>query len=110
MHDGALAARLLRPRAQLDGPGPHFSTLESTMAAKSVTSTRLEELACRVYAEFAEMPGMHLTFDQVRRLGNLSAADCEQVLAFLVGAGLLRQDAHLRFCQGAASARGPSMH
>jgi hypothetical protein len=53
--------------------------------------SRLEDLAWLIQAEFAEMPGMHLTFAQVKRLWNLSAADCQAVLGYLVLSGRLAQ-------------------
>lgn len=59
----------------------------------------LEDVAARVTgiaqvidSEFHEMPGMRLTRPQVRRLWNLSDAECEQVLEYLCKAGLLTQD------------------
>lgn len=59
--------------------------------------TRLDDMAWVIESEFREMPGMRLTFPQVRRLWNLSADDCERVLDYLVGAGLLNQDEDDRF-------------
>jgi hypothetical protein len=65
---------------------------------------RLEEIVWLVDAEYREMPGMHLTFDQARRLFGLSAADCRRVLDHLVGVGMLMEDAGHRFCRRADSA------
>ena len=59
--------------------------------------TRLEDLAWLVQSEFAEMPGMRLTFAQAKRLWNLSHADCDSVLHYLVSAGQLTRDEHDRF-------------
>jgi hypothetical protein len=59
----------------------------------------LAELAWLVNAEYKEMPGMHLTFDQARRLFGLSAADCRRVLDHLVAVGILMEDAAHRFCR-----------
>ena len=61
----------------------------------------LEDLAWTIQAEFNEMPGMRLTFAQVRRLWNLSIDDCRRVLDDLVSAGRLMQDADGRFCRDA---------
>ncbi len=60
---------------------------------------RFERLIIRVQAEFEEMPGMHLTFAQVRRLLGLSREDCEVVLDRLVHAGRLSRDENDRFCR-----------
>lgn len=60
---------------------------------------RIEHLVTRVQAEFEEMPGMHLTFAQVRRLLGLSPEDCEAVLDRLVCAGTIARDENDRFCR-----------
>jgi hypothetical protein len=59
----------------------------------------LEELVWLVDAEYKEMPGMHLTFDQARRLFGLSDADCRRVLDHLVTVGILMEDTAHRFCR-----------
>jgi hypothetical protein len=61
--------------------------------------THLEDLAWIIRSEFQEMPEMHLTFSQVKRLWNLSTDDCELVLDYLLDAGLLDQDEDDRFCR-----------
>ena len=61
--------------------------------------TRLDDLAWLIDAEYKEMPGMRLTFEQVKRLWNLSADDCGKVLDYLVSSGLLTQDDDDRFCR-----------
>lgn len=61
--------------------------------------TRLDDLSWLVDTEFREMPGMRLTFSQVRRLCNMSPQECAQVLDYLVSAGLLTQDANDRYCR-----------
>jgi hypothetical protein len=58
---------------------------------------RLEDLAGLIQAAFAEMPGLHLTSAQVKRLWNLSAADCKAVLDYLVLSGRLAQGGDDRF-------------
>jgi hypothetical protein len=65
----------------------------------------LEELVWLVDAEYREMPGMHLTFDQARRLFGVSAADCRRVLDYLVATGVLTEDPAHRFCRRADAAR-----
>ena len=59
----------------------------------------LEDLAWLVDAEYREMPGMRLTYEQVKRLWNLSSADCDKVLEYLVSAGRLTIDRDGRFCR-----------
>jgi hypothetical protein len=58
----------------------------------------LGDLAWLIEAEYREMPGMRLTFAQVRRLWNLPADKCARVLDYLVHAGVLVQDDDERFC------------
>ena len=58
-----------------------------------------EDLAWRITNEFTEMPGMHLTFGQIKRLWHLSHDDCAMVLDYLMDQGLLTRDAHDRFCR-----------
>jgi Fic family protein len=60
----------------------------------------LQDLAWLIDAEYQEMPGMRLTFAQVRRLWNLSADECTRVLDYLVDSGVLTQDEDHRFCRG----------
>lgn len=43
----------------------------------------------RVRAEFLEMPGLHLTREQIQRLCGVEAATCGLVLETLVRAGFL---------------------
>lgn len=50
------------------------------------------KIASLIHAEFREMPGMRLTEAQVRRLWNLSEAECGAVLRHLVGCGHLVRD------------------
>ena len=59
----------------------------------------LKELAWLVDAEYREMPGMRLTFEQAKRLFNLPTADCRRVLGHLVDAGILIEDVGHRFCR-----------
>ncbi|MGB2716543.1 MAG: hypothetical protein WBC51_20335 [Vicinamibacterales bacterium] len=61
----------------------------------------LQDLAWLIDAEYREMPGMRLTFAQVRRLWNLSADECARVLDYLVSSGVLTQDDDRRFCRQA---------
>ena len=72
------------------------------VSALQPSLTHLEDLAWSIRAEFREMPGMHLTFAQVKRLWNLSPDDCELVLEYLLSAGVLTQDEDNRFCRAEA--------
>lgn len=60
--------------------------------------SRLDDVARHIRNEFMEMPGMHLTFEQVRRLWHLPHDDCEAVLERLVAEHILAQDTQRRFC------------
>jgi len=50
---------------------------------------RRAALKGRVIAEFAEMPGLRLTFWQATRLFGVSEAVCDRVLGQLVAEGIL---------------------
>jgi hypothetical protein len=52
-----------------------------------------DALLSRVCAEFIEMPGLQLTFDQARRLWGLESNICQQVIEDLVSCGFLRRTA-----------------
>jgi hypothetical protein len=66
-------------------------------AASELGCQRIDDLAWRIDAEFREMPGMRLTFAQVKRLWNLSNDQCSRVLDFLTSTGFLAQDEEQRF-------------
>ena len=66
-------------------------------AAAELENQRIDDLAWRIDAEFRDMPGMRLTFAQVKRLWNLSNDQCSRVLDFLTSTGLLAQDEEQRF-------------
>ena len=63
--------------------------------------TRLENIAWLIEDEYKEMPGMRLTFAQVKRLWNLSSDDCRNVLDYLVSAGRLARDEDDRYWRDA---------
>lgn len=54
---------------------------------------QVEDAAELIQMEYAEMPGLKLTFWQARRLWNLSDELCERALAALTGSGFLTQTA-----------------
>jgi hypothetical protein len=49
-----------------------------------------DALLARVCAEFIEMPGLQLTFEQASRLWGLEPNVCRQVIEDLVASGFLR--------------------
>jgi hypothetical protein len=61
------------------------------------------ELLQRIRGEFLEMPGLHLTLDQARRLWALDLATCKSLLDALVDAKFLiqRNGKYLRLTQQA---------
>ena len=69
----------------------------SACAERSTSRVRLDELACRIEAEFREMPGMRLTFPQMMRLWNLSGDQCTRVVDYLTSMGTLVPDEEQRF-------------
>ena len=52
-----------------------------------------DALHSRVRAEFIEMPGLQLTFDQAARLWGLEPNVCRRVIDDLVASGFLRRNA-----------------
>jgi hypothetical protein len=54
-------------------------------------ASRLQDLVRRIQMEYIEMPGLALTRGQARRLWNLDAEVCDQVLATLVAEEFLGQ-------------------
>jgi hypothetical protein len=71
-------------------------TAENT-AARTGVPQRLDELAWRIEAEFREMPGMRLSFAQMKRLWNLTTEQCVRVVDFLTTMGMLSEDEDQRF-------------
>lgn len=70
---------------------------------------RLDDLAWRIRSEFTEMPGLHLTFEQLRRLWHLSDADCQTVLNVLLDEGILARDERDLFCLQHTRVAWPSL-
>lgn len=64
---------------------------------------RLEDAVWLIDAEYKEMPGMRLTFDQIRRLWNLSSDECGKVLEYMVRSGRLVIDDDGRYGREAQS-------
>jgi hypothetical protein len=52
----------------------------------------LDDLPWLVAAEFAQQPGLRLTFAQVQRLWALPERECREILDYLTDTGQLVQD------------------
>ena len=62
----------------------------------SVATSRplgIEDWIRLIQAEYLEMPGLHLTRAQIRRLWNLDPPVCDTLVATLVSSGFLRTTA-----------------
>ena len=66
----------------------------------------LTDLVRIIRAEYIEMPGLHLTRTQARRLWNLEPGTCDELLDGLVAAGFLRRTAGDAFVRMAWAATG----
>ena len=51
-----------------------------------------DDLPWLVAAEFAQLPGLRLTFAQVQRLWALPTRECREILGYLTDTGQLVQD------------------
>ena len=69
------------------------------LARPARVTLRYDTLELVIESEFKEMPGMRLTFAQVRRLWNLSAEDAARMLGTLVADGRLTRDDAGRYCR-----------
>jgi hypothetical protein len=69
----------------------------------SMLSSDIENAVELIRMEYAEMPGLNLTFWQAQRLWNLSNEQCQGALAVLTGSGFLA-----RTTDGAYVRRGGS--
>ena len=63
----------------------------------SCVSPRVAKIVRLIETEFREMPGTRLTEAQVRRLWNISTADCAAALAHLCESGSLVRDLDGRY-------------
>lgn len=69
------------------------------LATPDSRTPRSDTLALVIESEFKEMPGMRLTFAQVRRLWSLSAEDAAKMMSNLIAEGRLTRDATGRYCR-----------
>jgi len=67
------------------------------MATTSEMLPRADQIERVIEAEFDEMPGMRLTYEQVRRLWGLTEHDCRDALEHLCESGRLVRDSSGRF-------------
>ena len=73
----------------------------NTPGLAAASEMMLEELLCRVRAEFLEMPGLRVTRAQARRLWSLEPILCEAVLTALVEANFLVESRNESFMRAA---------
>lgn len=66
-------------------------TLPTTASPKRIRPASIAGHAHMIRAEFLEMPGLHLTGAQARRLWNLDPMTCDAILGALVDSGFLRR-------------------
>ena len=60
---------------------------------QTVSTVVNRDLLTRIQMEYLEMPGLHLTSQQARRLWNLDQIACDEILATLVREQFLSQTA-----------------
>jgi hypothetical protein len=63
----------------------------------------VDEAVQLIQMEYAEMPGMRLTFCQAQRLWNLSDELCQRALATLTGSGFLARTPDGAYVRSGAS-------
>ena len=64
---------------------------------KAVRSETVDELARRIEADYAEMPGLSVTLGQARRLWAADPHTCQTVFDRLIARGVLRMTTKGRF-------------
>jgi hypothetical protein len=64
---------------------------------RAVQSETLRDLARRIEAEYAEMPGLSVTLSQAQRLWAVDRHTCETVFDRLIARGVLRMTTKGRF-------------
>lgn len=90
--------------------GPPFPLIPARRSAGELPSsatatverrnhTAREQVVQRMRCEFAEMPGLHLTFAQVSRLLGLRPDICRRILTSLVSEGYLRTQEGGQYCR-----------
>jgi hypothetical protein len=77
-------------RARIPSPLGAAPSAQAFQNAVAVPVSRVTDLVALIRAEYREMPGLCLTYEQVQRLWSLDPKACDQVLCALVDAGFLR--------------------
>ena len=81
------------------------AAFDAGFQGRTLPGTRIEEGIRRLRGEYLEMPGLHLTREQVQRLWGLDAGTCDAVIDALVDAQFLRRTqsgAYVRVTDGGA--------
>jgi hypothetical protein len=89
----------IEPALDLENP---YEVIMQNLSRRCLTA--IDDLPLLIMSEFDEQPGLRLTFGQTTRLWDLSAEDCRDVLAYLVGSGLLRRASDGQYCRAGRSA------
>jgi predicted transcriptional regulator of viral defense system len=71
--------------------------VSKTVVEIECESEAIRQLARRVQADYAEMPGLSVTMPQAQRLLNIDRQTCAFVLKTLVSRGFLRRTAQGRY-------------
>jgi hypothetical protein len=71
--------------------------MTNTLARIDSDPRDIRELARRVQAEYAEMPGLSITLVQAQRLLAIDAPTCAAVFRALIKRGVLRRTAQDRY-------------
>lgn len=71
--------------------------MTNTLARIDTEAETIRELARRVQAEYAEMPGLSVTLVQAQRLLAIDEPTCDAVFRALIKRGVLRRTAQGRY-------------
>ena len=85
--------RKLRTKAVTARRGAILGNLPLMRVIGGDADTSDDALRSRVCAEFIEMPGLQLTFEQATRLWGIEPIACRQVIDELVACGFLKRTA-----------------
>ena len=81
--------------------------MTNTLAGIDDEGDTIRELTRRVQAEYAEMPGLSVTFAQARRLLATDEPTCAEVFTSLIKRGVLRRTPQGRYVRGEAGGTLP---
>ena len=68
---------------------------------------KADDVLRRIWAEYAEMPGLSLTLQQVQRLCGLDRQTCTTALEALTDAGFLRMTSHEQYTRATDGRTAP---